>query len=373
MKPELTHWPSPGLSPPRRRRRRRMFRLLRGCLSLFVAIALVIGVKSVENRRDVVKIEPLALAVAAWTGVGDEFRILDPYAVEGIWSKTQLHTHTRHSLDSGRPIAEALAAYAEAGYRFVALTDHDVIVRPDEIPAGLELIPAEENTVSFPFWPLGQHAVFLFVEEHIARGSARERFREAADQGGLIAIAHPNWVGNLGLGRWEMRHLMAADGFSLMEVYNPHSDSSLDTAVWHETVVRRGPEAPVWAIAVDDAHGDDLFNLGWTMVKVEEASLATLKAALIRGSHYATTGPLVEFGVKDGAIWVEGEADGTFEVAFIRAAGDAVARHLGALPAHYIPDGSEGFVRVEVRSVETGRQAWSQPFWIVSAREVASP
>ena len=44
-----------------------------------------------------------------------------------------------------------------------------------------------------------------------------------------------------------------------MEVFNPHSAYELDVQIWHEVLVRRGPNAPVWAVAVDDAH--DLHSL----------------------------------------------------------------------------------------------------------------
>src|SRR5690606_4597647 len=120
-----------------------------------------------------------------------------------------------------------------------------------------------------------------------------------------------------------------------------------------------------------------LFNMGWTMVKVEERSLPALKAALLRGSLYPTTGPIVRFGVEDGAIVVEADrsaagsgtagepASDTFEVTFIAASGAVVGRHTGELPARYVPQGMEGFVRVEIRSAQTGKMTWSQPFWLI--------
>lgn len=352
-------------------RRKRPYGKLRKAGLILLVLALVTGVKAIQNRRDVVQLEPFETALAALSARSDgPFVILDPYDVPGEWVKVQLHTHTAHSLDSRWPVDEALRAYAGAGYAFVAITDHDRITWPESgVPGGVTIIPAHENTVNFPFWPLGQHAVILFSESPIPVGSASQRFAAAQEQGAIVSIAHPNWVGNLGLGRWEARHLMAAPSFLLMEVYNPHSNSRADTALWHEMVVRRGPEQPVWAVAVDDAHDLELFDAGWTMVKLTEPTLPALKAALVRGSLYPTTGPLVRFGVVDGAIVVEVERDAEepgrpYEVTFVAASGAIVARHSGPLPARYVPQGHEGFVRVEVRSPSSGAMAWSQPFWL---------
>ena len=355
-------------------RRRRGRRLVRAFAAAFLAALLALGVKAWQNRRDVVALGPFEAAVAAVVpGAPVAFRIADPYAVEGTWFKAQLHTHTVHSLDGGWPVEASLRAYRERGYDFVALTDHDVITRPAGVPEGMVVVPAVENTVTFPFWPLGQHAVFLFVERQVTRGGARERFRAAAEQGGIVSIAHPSWVGNVGTGRWEMRHLMAAGEFTLMEVYNPHSDSRRDTALWHEVVVRRGPGEPVWAVAVDDAHDERLFDRGWTMVKAAAQTPAALAEALRRGSLYASTGPRVRFGASGGAIVVGGEEPGIYEVSFISSTMDVVKAYRGELPAAYTPTGTEGFVRVEVREAGTGASAWSQPFWLIPVETEVRP
>ena len=73
---------------------------------------------------------------------------------------------------------------------------------PDNVPDGLIAVPAEENTVSFPFWPLGQHVIYLFADDHVKRGSAVERFEQMRARGGIISVAHPHCPGNLGSGRW---------------------------------------------------------------------------------------------------------------------------------------------------------------------------
>lgn len=366
----------------------------------------IVGVKAWQNRRDVVDVPPLEQAVAALPRY-ESFQILDPYDVPGGWYKVQLHVHTDASIDGRWSVEEALAAYAAAGYDFVAITDHDKVTVPERVPDGLIVIPAEENTIAFPFWPLGQHAIHLFAREHVKKGSAVQRFEAMRTGGGLISIAHPHWPGNLDTGRWEMKHLLAAPQFTLMEISNPYSNTELNTATWHETVLRRGPAAPVWAVAVDDAHDAAGHDRAWVMVRAEGRSLAALREALERGSLYPSTGAAVEFRVGDGQIVVEpasapigGEEAGhdgqseprtgnrdegrdeerdegrdkewakewakeRFTVSFIDASGQIVATHDGPLPAVYSATGAEGFVRIEVVVAASGGRAWSQPFWIV--------
>lgn len=395
--------PSPVFKTGRGRGR---FRRLRRVLLWALLAAFLLGsIQAWLNRPETMDLPPASEVLAGWrdhlnhdltqhpsppAGRGPGFAVADPYAFPGTWFKVQLHSHTNHSLDGRWSIAESLAAYREAGYDFVAISDHDRVTRPAESPASPLLIPAEENTLSFPVWPFGHHAIMLFIDEPIRGRGARLRFSRAREAGGLVSIAHPSWIGNLGTGRWEMRHLMVTEDFTLMEVYNPYSDPDADTAIWHEAVLRRGPQTPVWAVAVDDAHDLKNFNKGWTMVKAEARTLEALKQALQRGSLYATTGPAVTFGVDAGAIFTAPAETGTvlaaprgagtsegpserYEVGYINAAGETVYAWEGDLATRYEPRGDEGFIRVEVVNTRTGKRAWSQPFWLMPVSPPAAP
>lgn len=349
-----------------------LLRGIRNFIVILIVIGVIVGLKAWQNRRDVVAVPPLEQYAPTATTPAS-FHVLDPYDVAGEWYKVQLHVHTDASIDGRWSIDDALAAYAAAGYDFVAVTDHDKVTMPERVPDGLIVIPAEENTVSFPFWPLGQHAIHLFAGEHVKKGTAVQRFEAMRGAGGLISIAHPHWPGNLDTGRWEMKHLLAAPQFTLMEISNPYSNSQLDTDIWHETALRRGPDNPVWAVAVDDAHEASQHDKAWIMVRAEERSLSGVRDALLRGSLYPTTGPFVEFGLQDEAIVAaapggpdaDNPTDAEYIVTFIDAGRNIVARREGPLPAAYAPTGAEGFVRIEVMDPTTGRKAWSQPFWVV--------
>ncbi|MBE3577837.1 MAG: hypothetical protein IMX00_09120 [Limnochordales bacterium] len=292
------------------------------------------------------------------------FDVIDPYAYHGVYYKAQLHVHTDRSLDGNWSVREALQAYRDAGYTYVALTDHDKVTVHHELDdPTFVIITGEENTVPWPFWPLGCHILRLFVETHETSGNAQKRIDTALSAGGIVALAHPSWVGNLQTGQWTLPRMLALTGYQLVEVYNPHSDPVEDTRRWHELIRRLGPNRPVWAIAVDDSHSPERLNLGWIVVKTDGISQEALKAALRRGSFYASTGVSADFGVQENRIMVHVHSEEPAEIRFINGSGASVEQVAG-FSAQYAPSGAEGFVRVEVRS-QSGEMAWSQPFWLV--------
>lgn len=294
----------------------------------------------------------------------EAFQLLHPYDYDGTWYKVQLHMHTQRSIDSQWPREDALRAYENAGYDAVAITDHDRYDRGGAPNTSqLVVIPAMEFTLTDNWIPIGQHAVFLFASPRAGARSASDTFSQVQSDGGLISIAHPSWDGMAGNGRWHLWQLLAAPNFTLFEVYNPHSTSVDDTAMWHTLLLERGPTQPVWAIAVDDAHAPTQVNRGWTMVKAESKSLTALRDALARGSLYATTGPELTFSVVDSTIHVT--IDRSADVFFIDGRGKKVHVQERVTEAEYTPRGTEGLVRVEVYSTTDESRAWSQPFWLI--------
>lgn len=273
----------------------------------------------------------------------DSFRIVDPYAVPGRWYKVQLHIHSAASIDSQWPIFDILETYAERGYDFIAITDHDVVTKIVDSPPELLVIPAEESTISVPFYPVGPHAVFLFVDEKVDAANLDDRFDAVASRGGLISLAHPNWPGNFGHGRWDLPTVLAAPDATLMEIVNPHSNSAKDEQLWHELTALQGPNRPVWAVAVDDAHNPSAADKAWSMVKADAKTLDAVREALRRGSHYPTTGLNAEFFVNGDTIYTK--TDRTALIEFVNGRNEIVYRTVGTA-AEYRPRGDEGFVRI---------------------------
>jgi hypothetical protein len=288
--------------------------------------------------------------------------ILDPHEGPGAYVKAQLHVHTERSRGGEWGLAEAVEHYRQLGYSFLCITDHGRVAVPSCTDmGGILVVPGEENTVPDPFWPLGRHMLRLFVSSPATSGRAQERINSCVSQGGVVALAHPSWPGNLGTGRWTPLHLREISGFRLIEVRNLHSDENLDTSIWHSVLTQRMPNHPVWAVAVDDARCADEAGHGWIEIKVPEITGEAFREALIAGRFYATTGPECAFWVRGSAICARTARPSV--IRFINREGIVVQTTSDATEAEYVPAISDGFVLVEVVDPD-GKRGWSQPFTI---------
>ncbi len=291
-------------------------------------------------------------------------KIIDPYAVPGMFRKAQLHVHTRRS-DGRLEPEEVLARYRDAGYAFVCLTDHDRVTRCDTLNGPDFLaIPGVEETVVRGMYPLGPHLSRLFAERALERGTAQARLDATRREGGVAVLNHPSWKGNFWTGEWTLAVMQRLRGPYLLEVVNPHSDTAADLRRWTALLRARRREESVGAVAADDAHTPRQIDQAWIMVKVEGISAEDLRTALTGLAFYATTGPRVNLGVDDGAVRCAGAA--VQDVTFIDRQGRVRAEVRGP-EAVYRPAGAEEFIRIEAHDGAGGR-AWSQPFWIETER-----
>jgi len=287
-------------------------------------------------------------------------RIHDPYAGPGTYRKAQLHVHTRRSDGRYEP-ADLARRYRDAGYTFMCFTDHNTVTRCDNVADGSFLaLPGVEETIVRGVPPLGPHLGRLLVDDVLGNGTAADRIRRTLDAGGVPCLNHPSWPGNLWTGAWPLRVMQRMPGPLLVEIWNPHSDSDEDARRWTLAARARGPGTPLVAVAADDCHADEQFNRAWVMVKTQAISAAALRAALLGGAFYPSTGVDAEFGADGEGVMVRSAAD---EVRVIDASGRIRATISGG-SARYAPTGDEGFVRVECHA--GARRAWSQAFWIIS-------
>jgi len=287
-------------------------------------------------------------------------RILDPYAVPGRECKAQLHCHTTASDGRLRP-QEAVDRYREAGYAFLALTDHDRITRMEGSgDSDFCLIPGVERTVPRPVRPLGPHLGCLFVYRLPEGHNARALVEDVAVQGGVACLNHPSWKGNLWTAQWTEADLRHLRGYRLMEVWNPHSDPEEDVRRWVAACRQQGPGCPVAPVASDDLHEEADFNRGWIVARVEAITQEALRTALLRGAVYASTGPAARFGVRGGCVFAETDA---CRIRFYDSHNRLRYEARGP-EAQYEPRTDEGFVRVECVG-RSGARAWSAAFWVL--------
>jgi hypothetical protein len=285
----------------------------------------------------------------------------------GRFFRGNLHTHSR--LSDGVEAPERVCAhYREAGYDFLALTDHfqehyDFPIadtRPFRTNSFTTILGAELHAPANSHREIW-HILAVGLPEDFAPTSASETgvalANRAVGAGAFVAIAHPQWSS-----------LTIEDGRALgsahaVEVYNHGCEIEScrgDGTYLLDALTNEGRE--LLAIATDDAHFryEDACG-GWVMVKAEENEPAALVAALKAGDFYSSQGPLIHSaGIVGGALEVE-----CSPVVNIAAVGrGSRATHVrgrqltrGELP---LEDFAGDWFRVVVTDA-AGRSAWGHP------------
>ena len=238
--------------------------------------------------------------------------ILPAFAAAGRFYRGNLHTHSDRS-DGVRSPQEVCAHYRDAGYDFLALTDHFqkrygypiTDTRPFRTNRFTTLLGAELHA------PANSHGEIWHIlsvglpQDFAPTGEAEtgpELAARAAAAGAFVAIAHPHWSG-----------LREDDGRALpmapaVEIYNHscHLDGRRgQSAAFIDTLLNEGRDLTV--IATDDAHfrHDDSCG-GWVMVKAEANEPEALLAALRAGDFYASQGPEIHAAeIAGGTLTIE--------------------------------------------------------------------
>jgi hypothetical protein len=296
---------------------------------------------------------------------------LDPaFTTPGRFFKGNLHTHSKRSDGALEPEA-VCAAYRDAGYDFLALTDHFlkqygfpiVDTRPFRSNAFTTILGAE---VHAPATSLGElwHLLAVGLPADLAPTDAAETGPELARRclaaGAFLAIAHPAWYG-----------LTKADadtieGAHAVEIYNHTSQLRCDRGDGSALLDQLNAAGRRIALcAVDDAHFHchDCFG-GFVMVRAADNEPDALVASLKAGTYYSSQGPLIE-DVVYGDDTVEVACSGASAV-MVLGRGSNAAQQLGSdltrvtLPIDRLKAG--GFARIVVAD-KHGRRAWTNPVW----------
>ncbi len=299
----------------------------------------------------------------------------DPaFTAPGRFWKGNIHTHSNAS-DGVRTPAAVCATYREAGYDFLALTDHFmakygfpiVDTRPFRTPGFTTILGAELHA---PATSLGEiwHILAVGLPPDFAPLQPNETGPALAGRaiaaGAFVAIPHPGWYA-----------LTAEDAATLpdahaVEVYNHTSQLRTERGdgVYLADQLLAGGRR-IGLIAVDDAHFAcmDAFG-GWVMVKAQANEPEALLDALKAGRHYATQGPLIH-DITWHAEHVEITCTAAASVMVLgrgsRAAQSVVPGQTRVrLPYAALRPG--GFARVVVADA-AGRRAWANPVYFGDA------
>ena len=299
------------------------------------------------------------------------------------WYKGNTHTHTTYS-DGDSPPEVVVDWYAEHGYDFLFLTDHNAVVPDDHVARlqrrGLAVYQGQEITMdAVHVNALGVPGTIL--PEEVSDGWASpsgtlgkiQRIRWAIEQAGiqhgLATVNHPFFCD------LRAEDLLESGEFDVFEVANGnHSEGhraargqpSTDT-LW-DRLLTAGRK--VVAVAADDAHhfrswGPRWANpgRGWVCVEAESPRLADCLEALRGGRFYASTGlELADYRADSGEIAVA--LDGSEACIELVGPEGRVLDSVDGVEARFrVRATSGGYVRVRARATD-GRQLWAQPVYL---------
>lgn len=221
-----------------------------------------------------------------------------PFEIPGQFWRGNLHTHSDVS-DGALSPDETARVYREAGYDFVAITDHfrpeygfpvtdTRVLRSEGFTTliGAEL-HAPRTEVGQP-WHIVAVGLPLDFEPPGEAETGPELARRARDAGAFVGMAHPS-----------ASLLTAVDAESLdaahsVEVYNALADRENRGDSWHLTDVLLSRGYRLTTYAADDAHlqpQDPPPCQAWVHVRAEALEPDALLTALKAGHFYSSTGP----------------------------------------------------------------------------------
>ena len=298
---------------------------------------------------------------------------------DGRFWRGNLHCHSDRSDGMWEPERVA-AAYREAGYDFIALSDHFEERYGWRVTDTRDLRSSDFTTIlaaelsSGPWSERSAYwvaAVGLPLDFHAPpAGDQAEAIRRARDAGAFVVLLHPG-LNNLPLDATD--RLPAFEAVDAVEIYNHNTFGSspdrADGAYMVDGLLERGRR--ILINAGDDAHfafPRDRFG-GWVEVWAESLDPAALLAGLRSGSYYSTQGPKIERLELDGeqlhvstspahAIAVGGAGDRWLD-------GTSALDKNGGLVSEATVDLAAfrgSYCRVTVIDA-AGHRAWSNPIW----------
>ena len=360
--------------------------------------------------------------------------VQNPYAGGGAWYKADFHLHSTHSHGLMMP-GQLAELYANAGYRVIAITDHncfgdqdggrlaamqsDTLLHdwngdgrtyPDQVPgSGVEAYvrdwnveppayhrerwfrPADASIDDVPLVLSGYEASEGYFAAHFglvgfppgAIDPPRPGFEwltRSRAAGGFAYIAHPS-EGNAFATRFAAAvPVQEFDGIEIINGLQLTGGVLADATPLWDSLLTRGHE--LWGLANDDAHqfpgaAEQFPFTAFDMVLCQAPTVEAVLAALHRGAFYASTGLLFE-ELRLDVHSLHVRVPGAQQVRFVGAGGRTLAVQSGESAVYRI-QGDEGYVRIEARGdlvlaphASWPRAVWSQPFRVSSASH-ASP
>lgn len=285
------------------------------------------------------------------------------YDIKGQWYKGNLHTHSTRSDGSFEP-EKVEKIYKDAGYDFMALTDHWIESEGGKYEDMLVFPGAELDTGNMTDSPV-YHLVGIGMKKKTGFRPDRSRDPQTVidaihDAGGFVVLAHPSWSVT------DPERVMKLNGIDGVEIYNTisgipwngdRSDSSQYFDIW-------GANGRMfYAMAADDAHGfTGEQTYSYIMVNSPEKTESSITENILSGNFYASQGPVIKQITRLGNK-IEVDCSGSAAAVFYSNCIWCEGRYQSEPGDHVVYELSEfdRYVRIELIGPD-GKKAWSSPF-----------
>lgn len=291
------------------------------------------------------------------------------FSTSGSWYKGNLHMHTQRS-DGRISPEEAIRLYKNAGYDFIALTDHwaqsDSQMQDDFlIMSGCEYDTGD--MITKPIFHIIGAGMDRQVNLALSHMHDPQKIIDAVNEAGGIAIlAHPAWsVTN-------PSDCMPLTGLCGVEIFNSTSDlpwngRRADSSIYVDIWATQGKL--IHCVAGDDSHsynGEQARS--YIAVKANDLSEKSIKDAMKKGDFYASQGP--EFrSVNIEEKTIEVSCVDVKTIVFYSNTVWCEDRVFtgGVNHAQYKIKDTDRYVRIELID-DNGNMAWSSPIAVNTKR-----
>jgi hypothetical protein len=296
--------------------------------------------------------------------------INNPYIEKGQWYKGSFHNHSEIF-----SIEECISSMIDAGNDFITMSEHDQN-KPEcmNFADRILVIPGFEQS-------MGQNPHVVVVNtwhkgiRHVVTKKDFQNFiDEMNNDGAIVIMAHPHWQRE---DYWPKGYLEELDGYHGIEILNSsiafdkaHFEGEYDywdiaVDLWDKLL---GMGKVVWGFGNDDFHHRREFNKSYNLVKAENLTRQGIIDAIKRGSFVVSTGASIDdVFVEKNAINIHIKSHiQTKKIYTVTGKDGRLLKQslTGDNCFTYKPDGSEGYVRINV-AFESGKAIYTQPFFII--------
>lgn len=227
--------------------------------------------------------------------------------------KANFHTHTSQSFDTQFTTTQVVDRYKQAGYKILALTDHDANSYPWEKfslynPDASDRNPGEMGMLTMPGIELSKdrrnnwsestggefnhHNDFFTGRKGQEFMSLRESYAYTNAIGGMQIINHPGQYWNLNNSykageknspEWHAENFRLYPSLVGLEVYNQGNRRPNDRILWDQVLNINMPQRPVWGYSCDDTHTAEQYFRNYQFMLMNDLDTDNLKEAMKKG------------------------------------------------------------------------------------------